>query len=87
MAPIRVSAAELERLNETSLPLDSGGFAIGLGVFHELHCLVSHSKSQKVREIDQGQERMQQYFDVEHYFPDASAEERLDLVEHNCKLP
>ena len=29
---------------------------------------------------------MQQYFDVEHYFPNASAEERLDLVEHNCKL-
>lgn len=40
---IAVSKAELERDNQESVALpESGGYLGWLGVFHELHCIVSH---------------------------------------------
>lgn len=45
-AEIRISATQedLDYYNLTSLPLaDGSGYAAELGVFHELHCLVSTS--------------------------------------------
>ena len=39
---IRVSEAELERGNQESVILPEGGGYLGwMGVFHELHCIVS----------------------------------------------
>ena len=39
---IRVSAFELKRSNQTSISLpEGGGYMAWLGVFHELHCIVS----------------------------------------------
>lgn len=38
---VRVSREELERGNQTSVELPDGGFMAWLGVFHELHCVVS----------------------------------------------
>ena len=38
---MRVSKADLQYYNLTSIPLaDGSGYAAELGVFHELHCLV-----------------------------------------------
>ena len=40
---IRVSEAELRRDNQESVRLVEGGGYLGwMGVFHELHCIVSH---------------------------------------------
>lgn len=38
---VRVSREELERGNQTSVELPGGGYMAWLGVFHELHCVVS----------------------------------------------
>lgn len=38
---VRVSREELERGNQTSVELPDGGYMAWLGVFHELHCVVS----------------------------------------------
>jgi hypothetical protein len=38
---IRVSAEELRKSNQSSVPLPNGGYMAWLGVFHELHCIVS----------------------------------------------
>ena len=39
---IRLSSTEMRRLNQTSLALSDGSGHLGtLGVYHELHCLVS----------------------------------------------
>ena len=54
MAPmhIRVTAEELQQDNQESVQLKEGGGYLGwLGVFHELHCIVS-SLCFRAREID-----------------------------------
>ena len=38
---IRVTKAELERTGQRSVELPQGGYLAWLGVFHELHCIVS----------------------------------------------
>jgi len=38
---LRVTDAELEKQSHTSIPLPRGGNIAWLGVFHELHCIVS----------------------------------------------
>jgi hypothetical protein len=38
---IRVSKEELEAHGQTSVELPGGGYLAWLGVFHELHCVVS----------------------------------------------
>lgn len=38
---IRVTPTELNRSNQTSVELPGGGYMAWLGVFHELHCIVS----------------------------------------------
>lgn len=38
---VRVSREELERGDQTSVELPDGGYMAWLGVFHELHCVVS----------------------------------------------
>lgn len=38
---IRVEKADLDHLRLSSIPLAEGGYVAQLGVFHELHCLVS----------------------------------------------
>ena len=38
---IRVTKAELEAHGQTSVQLPGGGYLAWLGVFHELHCVVS----------------------------------------------
>jgi Mycotoxin biosynthesis protein UstYa len=38
---IRVSKAELERHGQNSVALPEGGHLAWLGVFHQLHCVVS----------------------------------------------
>lgn len=45
---IRLSSTEMQRLNQTSLALSDGSGHLGtLGVYHELHCLVSMNVSRK----------------------------------------
>ena len=38
---IRVTSEELAQSNQTSVTLPGGGYMAWLGVFHELHCIVS----------------------------------------------
>lgn len=38
---IRVSEAELQKGNQSSVALPNGGYMAWLGVYHELHCVVS----------------------------------------------
>lgn len=38
---IRISDDELKLLNTESIPFEGGGYAAGLGVAHNLHCIVS----------------------------------------------
>ena len=45
---IRVSAEELQQANQSSVTLPNGGYMAWLGVFHELHCIVSDSSCQKL---------------------------------------
>lgn len=40
---IRVTSQELERGNQSSVELPDGGHMAWLGVFHEMHCVVSAS--------------------------------------------
>lgn len=38
---VRLSEEDLHAINQTSVPLGSGGYLGMLGVYHELHCVVS----------------------------------------------
>lgn len=38
---VRLSEEDLRAINQTSVPLGSGGYLGMLGVYHELHCVVS----------------------------------------------
>ena len=38
---LRISAEEMETSNQSSVALPEGGFMAWLGVYHELHCIVS----------------------------------------------
>ena len=42
---VRLSEEDLLAINQTSVPLGSGGYLGMLGVYHELHCVVSDAKS------------------------------------------
>ena len=37
---IRLTEEDLSKANTSALPLKNGGYAGGLSVFHELHCIV-----------------------------------------------
>ncbi|KAK4863215.1 hypothetical protein LT330_001993 [Penicillium expansum] len=39
---VRLSEEDLRAINQTSVPLGSGGYLGMLGVYHELHCVLGH---------------------------------------------
>ncbi|KAK7182248.1 hypothetical protein PSPO01_11721 [Paraphaeosphaeria sporulosa] len=56
---IRVTPGELNRSNQTSVPLPGGGYMAWLGVFHELHCI----------------KMVRQWVYRDHYYPNITEDE------------
>ena len=81
---IRVSEEELQRANMTSIGLHSGGFMAGIGVYHELHCIVSfgmiyfHSWVLILFE----QKRIKQYLYPEWYYANSTKDEMTHAEHH-----
>ncbi|MCJ1440939.1 MAG: hypothetical protein MMC23_001425 [Stictis urceolatum] len=65
---VRITPDELQKLNSTSsMQLNSGDFVVGLGVYHELHCL----------------KKTRQLIHADYYYPNMTEEEHKDLLMHS----
>ena len=54
---LRISAEEMRASNQSSVALPKGGYMAWLGVYHELHCIVSgYQREEKYSATDHGVE-------------------------------
>ena len=89
---IHVSGEELQMQGSTSLALKDGGYAAGLGVSHNLHCIVStnpllHSSYVKtclLISCSLGQKKIKQMIYHNHAYPnlDPNGEEFAVILHH-----
>ena len=95
---LRVSKEELERTKQTSVELpEGGGFLAWLGVYHELHCLVSRrlrqdqffkviSHTDLAKLIRWHQKVIRRWTYQDHYYPNLTPEERNHWEVHSGEL-
>ena len=83
---IRVTQAELNQNNQTSVALPHGGYLAWLGVYHQLHCVVRAMKHYGKSSWDQSDRRMQKMLRQlnyrDHYHPNLTTQDQADWQVH-----
>lgn len=79
---IGVPKSDLDKIGSRSIPIPGTDlYFAGLSVFHELHCIVSHSWPVDRVLLTCIKKRLRQYTWKDHYFPNITVEnERLNRL-------
>jgi hypothetical protein len=85
---IKISPAELERVNDTSIALtDGSGYIAETAVYHELHCIVCPNADYVQRCTNNGlQKRIRRHLFLSHYYPNMTEDQRLREGPHAGEL-
>ena len=79
---IRITKAELEQNDQTSIELPRGGYLAWLGAFHQLHCVVRTDQVGLKLADHEMQKMLRQLNYRDHYHPNLTVKELADWQVH-----